>query len=222
MARKIPSSRPTSRKPANKRPKFLIIAVCEGKNTEPTYLKSFARHYGNGLVEVETVAPAGAPVTIVQTAVVRKKARDGRKKADSFDKLFEVWAVFDRDEHPNIPQALDLANAHNVQIAISNPCIEIWPLLHFTNHQAPIHRHKLQQELAKYMPSYQPNGSKIIDFEAIKDRFTEARTRAERQLAGHEATGDPNGNPSTTLYRLLDKIIQNGIVPSSGYGHKTT
>jgi hypothetical protein len=213
MARKIPLSKSTSRKLGTKSPKFLIIAFCEGKNTEPEYLKSFAKHYGNGLVRVEPVAPAGVPLTIVEKAVIRKKELDAKKKTDSFDSLYEVWAVFDRDEHPNIPQAIDLARGNNVHTAISNPCIEIWPLLHFTFHKSYIHRHALQRELAKYMTSYRPNGSKIIDYELIKNHFNSAKSRAESQLADHEATDNPYGNPSTTFYKLLERIIENGIVP---------
>jgi hypothetical protein len=37
MARKIPQSKSTSRKLGKKLPRFLIIAFCEGKNTEPEY-----------------------------------------------------------------------------------------------------------------------------------------------------------------------------------------
>ncbi|NOS88001.1 MAG: RloB domain-containing protein [Methylococcaceae bacterium] len=212
MARQLPKSRSISRKLGTKSPKFLIIAVCEGKNTEPEYLKSFAKQHGNGLVEVETVAPAGAPVTIVKKAVERKKDQDAKAKktANSFDTLFEVWAVFDVDEHPNIPQARDMAKANKVHTAISNPCIEIWALWHITPHCAHIHRHDLQSKLASVMPNYDPEHSKQFDFEQIKNDFAVARRRAERQLADHEASGNPFANPSTTFYRLLDKIIENG------------
>lgn len=213
MARKIPQSRSTSRILGKKLPKFLIIAVCEGKNTEPAYLKCFAKHYGNGLVEIESLAPSGAPLTIVQKAVTRKKELDAKKKTDSFDVLYEVWAVFDVDEHPNIPQAVNMAKDNNIHTAISNPCIEIWPLLHFTFYRSHIHRHDLQRELAKYMGSYKPDGSKIIDYEQIKADFNIAKTRAEKQLIEHEVVGDPFGNPSTTFYKLLLKIIENGMPP---------
>jgi hypothetical protein len=210
MARRIPQSKSISRKLGKKSPKFLIIAFCEGKNTEPEYLKSFARHHGNSLVDVQTIAPAGAPLTIVQSAVARKKQEDAKKKTNSFDGLYEVWAVFDIDEHPNIPQAINMAKANHVYTAISNPCIEIWFLWHFTFHQSYIHRHDLQRELAKYMASYQSDGSKLIDYKQIKDHYALAKTRAEKQLANHQVTGNPYDNPSTTLYKLLEKIIENG------------
>lgn len=210
MARKIPPSKSTSRKLGKKSPKFLIIAFCEGKNTEPEYLKSFAKHHGNSLLKIQTIAPAGAPLTIVQSAVARKKQEDAKKKTNSFDGLYEVWAVFDIDEHPNILQAIDMAKANHVYTAISNPCIEIWPLLHFTFYRAAIHRHALQSELAKYMSSYQADGSKRIDYELIKENYTQAKDRAEKLIDEYEKVGinSPFGNPSTTIYNLLDIIIE--------------
>jgi len=215
MARRLPPSRSISRKLGTKSPKFLIIAVCEGKNTEPEYLKSFAKQYGNGLVKVETVAPAGRALPIVQKAVSIKNARSDKKVVDSFDELFEVWAVFDVDDHPYIQEALNLAKANKVHTAISNPCIEIWALWHITPHCAHIHRHNLQRKLALGMPKYDPDGSKTFDFEQIKHEFAVAKTRAEKQLADHEATGNPFANPSTTFYRLLDRIIENGILSNA-------
>jgi hypothetical protein len=61
------------------------------------------------------------------------------------------------------------------------------------------------------MPKYEPDRSKQFDFEQIKDNFAVAKKLAEKQLAEHEATDNPLANPSTTFYRLLDRIIENGI-----------
>lgn len=215
MARKIPSSRSIKRNLGTKSPKFLIIAVCEGKNTEPQYLEKFASDHGNGLVRLELIAPAGAPITIVNKAVDKIKelcTKAKKKDANSFDKNYEVWAVFDVDEHPNIPKAMDMARANNVKTAISNPCIEIWVLLFFDFHGASIHRHDLQNKLAHLIPTYNPNGSKIIDYDLLRDGYAIAKKRAQKLMANHEETGVnfPQGNPSTNIYQLLDKIREQG------------
>jgi RloB-like protein len=164
-------------------------------------------------VEIQFDAPAGVPLTIVQKAVAIKKQKEHetKKATNSFDKLFEVWAVFDIDEHPNIPQAIDMAKANKVATAVSNPCIEIWALLHVHFHRSHIHRHDLQRKLALIMPKYEPEGSKQFDFEQIKDNFNLAKTRAEKLLAEHEATDNPGANPSTNFFMLLDRIIKNGL-----------
>ena len=213
--RNTPQSRSTSRQPARKQPRFKIFVYCEGKNTERAYLESFKRQHGNGLVDIIIVAPAGVAYTVVEKAVERKKYQDNiaRKDKDGFAKRFQVWAVFDIDEHPNIPEAIELANQYKVKTAISNPCIEIWPLWHFISHSAYIHRKDLQALLADYMPSYKAEGSKLIDYHQIKDNYLQAKARAIEQSKAQQATKTNqhyDENPSTTIYVLLDKIIANG------------
>jgi hypothetical protein len=161
MARKFPSDKKLNRKLGNRSPKFKYIAICEGQNTEPEYLHEFVKDHGNGLVEIETVT-AGVPLTIVQRAVERKREYV-RTAKNGFEYLFEVWAIFDIDEHPNIPQALRQAEDNKIFVARSNPCFEIWPVLHIEFHRAYIHRHDLQKKLESLMPSYQKSkGKKIV------------------------------------------------------------
>lgn len=160
MPRKFPSRRSLDRKLGDKSPKVLFKVVCEGKNTEPNYLKEFSAEFGNDLVKVETIGAAGVPLTIVKKAVDLKRSVKYKKNKNGFEGLSEFWAVFDYDEHPNIPQALNIARDNQVFVAKSNPCFEIWPLLHFVFQRAPIDRHKLQSELSKHMKNYSKNGSK--------------------------------------------------------------
>lgn len=210
MARKLPKGRGVQRKLGRKQPKTLFKVVCEGANTEPKYLNAFAKMYGNNLVDIETVAAAGVPLTIVRKSVEIKKQLLREAKKTGFERHIEVWAVFDVDEHPNIPQATDMAAGNDIFIAQSNPCIEIWPLLHLEFHRAYIHRHDLQRKLATHMASYRAGGSKVIDFEQISDSYDEAKGRAEQLMVDHGKVGDELANPSTTIFKLLDGIIKHG------------
>ena len=210
MARRFPKNRSVSRRLGTKKPKSLFIIVCEGKNTEPHYFTSFANDHGNSLVSLELAGGAGAPLTIVEKAVHSKKSEFTKSKKSGFDSFFEVWAVFDVDEHPNIPQAVDMANGNDVKVGVSNPCFEIWPLLHMEFHRAAIHRHALQKKLAKSMTSYEDGGSKIIDYNLIKDSYGDAKGRAENLLKEHRKVGACGANPSTNIFKLLDRIIEQG------------
>ena len=210
MARKLPKGRGVQRKLGRKQPKTLFKVICEGANTEPKYLAAFAKRYGNNLVDIETVAAAGVPLTIVRKSVEIKKQLFREAKKTGFERHIEVWAVFDVDEHPHIPQAVNMARGNDIFIGQSNPCVEIWPLLHLEFHRAHIHRHALQRKLATHMASYQPGGSKLIDFEQIKDNYDEAKARAEQLIEDHRQVGEPLANPSTTLFNLLDGIIKHG------------
>jgi len=210
MSRRFPENRSVSRKLGSKSPKPLFVIVCEGKNTEPRYITDFAKAHGNNLVRIELDRGAGAPLTIVQKAVETKKRILAENRKNGFDSFFEVWAVFDVDEHPQIPRAMDMGLANGIQIIVSNPCVEIWPLLHFEFHRAPIHRHDIQKRLSTFMVSYADKGDKVIDFPQIEGNYDQARTRARTLLEDHLAVGDERGNPSTNIFELLDKIKEHG------------
>ncbi|WP_185817543.1 RloB family protein [Shewanella atlantica] len=210
--RKFRPSRTLARKQGTIQPKLKIYAFCEGMNTEPKFIREFSREQSNGLVSVEAIGAAGAPFQIVSSAVMKKLELEkvAASSGDSLDEKFEVWAVFDKDEHPKIPEAFQKAASNNIHVAFSNPCFELWPALHYKNQSAPIHRHKLQSDLSKLIPNYKNKGSKEVAFSDLPDEYTLARSRAIALTKEHVAVGTPLGNPYTDVYQLFDKIIHNG------------
>ena len=52
--------------------------------------------------------------------------RGSRRSKDSFEENDQVWAVFDRDEHPRFDEAIALCDGHGVLVGRSNPCFELW------------------------------------------------------------------------------------------------
>ncbi len=210
--RRFPGNRGTKRNAPSKDPKQLIIIVCEGEKTEPRYLEEFAKSYGNNLVALDIIDGAGVPRTIVEKAVEknREQLRKVRKSKDSFDK-FQVWAVFDVDEHPKVPEAKNLADGHGIKVGISNPCIEIWGILHFERHTAFIDRKAAQSKLATLMTGYDHNSGATFNFNEIRGEYDRAKTNARHLETRHKTGGSPiDENPSSNLYKLLDEIIKYG------------
>jgi hypothetical protein len=214
---KFKSARPIKRQSGNrKKPKFKIYTFCEGKNTEPLFIEGFSKVKGNGLVIVECVGAQGAPKQIVQACSdkMRELKKLAKKSADPLDKSFEIWAVFDRDEHPKVSEALEQAKANDIKIAFSNPCFEIWPLLHFESQTANIHRHTLQKKLKQHIPSYNPKTSKLVCPVELDNtgNYEVAKKRAISLISSHERsdTSKIEMNPSTDIFQLFDKIIMNG------------
>lgn len=117
-----------------------LLVFTEGEKTEDGYLLPWRRQYRDSVLI--TIDPFhGTPRSLVDRAVETKRAesrdeRRGRGRAHD-----EIWCVFDIDEHPNIPDAIQKAEAHGIQLAISNPCIELWFILHFEDHTAYLDRH---------------------------------------------------------------------------------
>ena len=212
MSRAFPRSPSISRSVGTRSPRVEIVIVCEGRNTEPAYFESCADYYGAGLVRLKVIPGAGVPMTLVAAAIAERDRLLQLRRAskDSFDSCFRVWAIFDRDEHTNVVEALMMAAERRIEVGFSDPCFELWPLLHLTEYGAQDGRHQVQARLKARMPKYDHEDGAIIDFGLIRDDFLKAYPRAERLLEAREAEGCPMGCPSSTIGRLVLKIIQQG------------
>jgi len=189
-------------------PRPRLLVCCEGKVTEPSYFNGLKRQGHNNLLHVE-VKPGGlAPKTLVDYAVdLRDEAeRAAFQQKDDNLKFDEVWCVFDVDTHEHIPDAKHKAAANHVSLAISNPCFELWLLLHFQDQRAHIERHHVQSACRGHMPGY----DKEVPFETVFPHHQEAVARAEALETWQEQQGRPGGNPSTGVHRLTTRIMQLG------------
>jgi hypothetical protein len=175
-----------------------ILAVCEGKVTEPEYFYGLCKHLRNNLLELETIGAIGVPLSVVDEAIERKKRSDQirrRRRDDAFD---EVWAVFDRDDHPGYTEAQHKARDNGVLCATSDPSFELWLLLHFQDQTAPIDRDKARRKLKKHLPQY----DKHVDFDPLTPGLDEACARAEH-LRTRAQVNKTDGNPSTQVDLLV-------------------
>ena len=121
MARKFSIAKPLNRRQTQTRdPKPIIIVVCEGEVTEPQYFDDFKKLHSNSLVQIKSFGGCGVPVSVVERAVSEKLVIEqaAKKSRDSFEKIFQIWAVFDRDDNSkvDIQHAFELANANGVKI----------------------------------------------------------------------------------------------------------
>jgi len=110
--------------------------------------------------------------------------------------------VFDIDEHPLIPEAKDQAKANGIELAISNPCFELWALLHFRDQRAHIERGKVQHLCRSHMRGYE----KELDYETLQPKYSDAVRRAGDLEKWHGSRGTVGANPSSTVYRLVERI----------------
>lgn len=202
MSRRL--DRSLKRRPPFREPKYRILVVCEGKRTEPQYFRDLKNHLRNPRVHVETMGPAGVPRTVVEVAIhMRNEAGDeATREHDDNIRWDEVWAVFDVDDHPGLETARQLAKANGIELAVSNPCFELWALLHFTEHRSHIERKSLRKTLQKHLPGY----DKALDFPKMNAGYGDAVGRAmdlDAEALRHES---PGRNPTTGVYRLTEAI----------------
>lgn len=187
-------------------PRKKIIIFTEGKNTEPHYFACLVRSFEGALIELEIIEAAGVPKTIADKAVERLRTLRRAHRKSSFEDRDVVWAVFDRDSHPLFTEAVAQCQKNGVGTAISDPCFELWLLLHLREYDAPDDRHKLQKLLAAERPEYDPNAGKKVRCSDLVHAVVEAEARAERQLARRMEEGGKFVRPYTTVYELTRQI----------------
>ena len=205
MSRKSRAARRISRKAPVRSPALRIVVVAEGAVTEPGYLRIFERLHGDrSSARLVLIPGAGDPRAVVERAIEESR----ELKHEPLGSRDTVWAMFDRDEHPRFDEAKDMAHGNGIRLAISNPCFELWGILHYQEYNAPLNRHECQRKLGELCPDYSNKKRKIFDdMKVIEGNYRDAVERAEHSLARRREEGDPEGNPSTTVHRLTEHIL---------------
>ena len=190
-------------------PKPLILVVCEGAVTEKEYLKGFANWFRNQQISIKPFEIAEefgrASLSLVREAKRLKQAAENKADGEGDPNLRydSVWCVFDVDDHPDIPNAREMARDNGIELAISNPCIELWLLLHFRGNPGMQHRDRVREMLTTFVPGY----DKHVDFKKdYAPGYEQAVSYAKTldQLA--ERDGEDGRNPTTGVYRLTSLI----------------
>jgi hypothetical protein len=200
-------TRPLRRKTGTRRPKKTLVVFCEGEKTEPQYLQVLKRQpeiRDAAAVElrIETGHGGAVPRTLVSLAVdARNRAVDEEAEIDEF------WCVFDVEwprNHPGLTDAIQEARENHIRLAVTNPCFELWLILHLKDHGAWLENddaRRLRRRLdgspdksldaAKYMPL----------IEVAARRAAELETRHQKSGAVF-----PHDNPSSGMHRLIASI----------------
>ena len=176
-------------------PKRRLLVVCEGENTEPQYIRGLERFLRDATLSIEI-----PPKEFNSDAV-----KDARRSGDDNLRFDEVWCVFDRDDHERFDAACQMARDNLFGLAVSNPCFELWLLLHFQDNPGAQHRDRIKEMLARQLPGY----DKKIDFSQYSERLNDAAIRAKRIDDMALQDGEPLfSNPSASVYLLLGSMVK--------------
>jgi hypothetical protein len=205
-----------NRRPPRREPKRRFFLFCEGTKTEPNYFRAVGRSFPDALIEIVIAQEAGVPRTLADAAVAKAKdlgRKSRRRNGDSFEEGDQVWVVFDRDEHPHFDDAIKMCKSRDVGVARSNPCFELWLILHQEVFDRPDDRDGVQAHFSTLFPADDRRGRKGLDWADLVTRVESAENRAEAQLDRREAEGNVFGRPSTTV-GVLTKAIRDAAEKS--------
>ena len=193
MARQFPREGSGRRRAPVRRSARTILVVCGSKETERQYFQGLREQLRNPAVSVVVCGKACSPTQLIAYAQKRRVENKG-----TFD---EVWCVFDVDQFVDVAEAVVAAGKAGIRVAISNPCFELWLLLHFASQTAHVPTYKkLLPLLQKHVPNYDKSR---LDFAVYKDGRAEAAIRA-RKL---DPTGlDHAQNPATGVWQLVERM----------------
>lgn len=188
----------------------LFIIVVEGANTERSY---FHELEAGDLIPRTRVKPhvvppednKSGPQHLLNNAEKAKEKYRPRLGED------EIWIVFDVDIHSGSNRIEQIHSVlHEIEsqkwfAALSNPCFEVWLLLHVTDNVSGIDdfgasaEKKLRALLGSYSKSNVP--ALCLERDAIKDAIGRAKT----------LDTDPNSPipqlPGTRVYRLVERLV---------------
>jgi RloB-like protein len=133
---------------------------------------------------------------------MQSAANDARLAGDPGLAFDEIWCVVDVDEHKRLPEARNLAEKHGVRLAVSNPRFELWALLHFREQ----HAHIAGDEVVRLLRGFIPKYDKRIPCHSLLNGYEKAVQRAKLLERLRIESDDPHGNPSTGVWRLVERM----------------
>jgi hypothetical protein len=200
-------ARSLTRKIATRKPRKTLVVFCEGVRTEPEYLDAlkrqpWVRDVAAVDLRVETRHGGSVPRTLVALASkARKRAIVEEAEIDEF------WCVFDVEwpkNHPGLEEAIQQARANGIELAVTNPCFELWLILHFKDHSAWIENSEALR-LRRRLDGSSDKGleaTKYMPF--IADAVRRAVGLDQRHL--RDGTVFPRDNPSSGMHRLVATV----------------
>jgi hypothetical protein len=181
---------------------FLI--VCEGQKTERIYFNRY-RERNSGLLIFTPNSSVTDPENLVSFALSQINKYD-----IDFDNGDQVWCVFDADQNTNenIEKAKRLAD-NKVKLCLSNPCFELWYLLHYCYYDQRITTADLQTKLETH----------IRDYDKAKDYFNELLSKRDtairqanrlnqKQITAGLELISIQSNPSTQVVTLVQEMLR--------------
>ncbi|WP_191014029.1 RloB family protein [Treponema zioleckii] len=139
----------------------------------------------------------------------------------------ECWIVIDRDAvefkgkgfgghtEENFNQAISEAEKKNVKVAFSNPCFELWIVLHFEYRDTESSRDDIQNKALEKINSLLPQKDKLknVDelknfeelYSVLKDK-TSLAIKFAKKLSENEVK---KKKPSTTVHKLVSALTEN-------------
>lgn len=190
----------------SRKSKRVILVSYEGKNkTEKIYFNNFCSRESDFIIQI---VPGNEtdPVSLVKQTI--KKINDLGLDLIEDDRAF---CIFDTDTNPQkneqISAAVELAEAYDIKIITSCPCIELWFLLHYEYTTAIMDNVGVIKRLSKHYNNYDKNCN---IYPEIKEKTSVAISNAKKlekfQIVNGKRINTVEANPHTEIYKIIEEL----------------
>lgn len=187
--------------------KIIVLGV-EGKNqTETLYFSELERRQNDYHFIFHKTNDTDPLKIISNTAKDAKKQGVNTKYGDIAAVAFDM--DLDNAKTKECLKIIELAKSKNIEIYSSNPCFELWYLLHFRYSTRVYSSSKeVIDELKRYIPDYKKNR---CDFNILEPQTCKAIKNA-KQLQAKVAETSKNknsiiNNPNTDIYKIVEIVF---------------
>lgn len=183
--------------------------VCGGVRTEPQYL-AYVNEALDAVGVHLAVAPSGeSPQHLLELAITRRddERSAARRSGDRGNVFDATWIVCDVDEFAEQLKSIRSdADKQGIQLAVSNPCFEVWLLWH-------------QKPAVGYMTTKQAQAvarkagvvrGKTLIRTGVEGKYADARRIAQQARQNHvkDAKTFPADNPASDVDVLIESILE--------------
>ena len=163
-------------------PNFFVF--CEG-DTEVAYIELLRQHYRLPI----HIIPKKTSLNITPALVERCEAAYIQTKNDQTFLMYDLDVTTMLERLQKVPNAILLC---------SNPCFELWLLLHYTEQKTEITSQECVKRLYTFIKQYKKGALDVLTKQYLMNNLAIAIERAKAL--------QPYNNPSTTIYLFTDKL----------------
>ena len=192
----------------SRKEKPMIIITAEGRNeTEARYFNNFRTADCPYIIKFHKAGHLTDPTKLAESIRKRWDAEDADVRTG--DMAFVVVDLDNKESKAKEIQQLEAKNRVE-KFIVSNPCFEVWYLLHYGfSTKSYINADAVIRELKKQYPEYEKTSDM---YPLLKDKMGDAIINAERLEDYFKAEWrlhpDADCNPSTDVHNLVKMLIE--------------
>ncbi|WP_461163178.1 RloB family protein [Arthrobacter sp. R4-81] len=191
--------------------------------TEGEYFEYIRQSLSNTPLKLDVESKGRNPALLLKRAIdLRDEDRlEARRNNDRQNVYRKVWVVTDTDDFTNeLLDLIDGASNEGIDLIISNPCFELFVVLHDRAYGGYCEAAQIQAE-AKRLELTTGRNNKHVVLDKIQGNFERAEVFSQQLRQRHDRDGKffPDNNPSTNVDTIIRSLIESATRSIPGFEH---